>query len=191
MAHRGRKRKSGSRTKGGRLVNSGPDRGTPEMQAMRAFVTRDQRLSPDYPLSVLLGHELITQVEHDAGMKFAQDYWTLFGKPFGQSQDYQIGKIDGRENVTGGAVGELYARQAYDAALEVLSELKAVSVITDLAVYLKRGWLVSDLIEGKTRYRRHAERLKLIREALKRLSELPAPSIGSDVRQRAAREMAA
>jgi hypothetical protein len=84
MARKGRKRKLRKRERNGRPLRTGqehgPDRGTNEMQRWRAATTGDQRLSPDYPLSILLGRGLIDEVQHDAGMRLGRLYWALFGK---------------------------------------------------------------------------------------------------------------
>lgn len=90
MARRGRKRKLRKRERNGRPSREGqqpgPDRGTDEMQRLRAATTGDQRLSPDYPISILLGRGLINELQHDAGMKFARLYWALFGNSAEQAK---------------------------------------------------------------------------------------------------------
>ncbi len=188
MARRGRKRKSGIRSKSGKLRQRRPeasDRGTPEMQRLRAATTGDAGLSPDYPLSVLLGRGLINPLQHDAGMRFARLYWTLFGKPFGKALDYQQprgGVLD--------AVAELRCRVEYEMAVATLGDLGAVGLITDLAVFLRRGWLVDAILRGENRHRRHQIRLQRIRQALDALANLPRARISDELRARAEREMA-
>jgi hypothetical protein len=192
MARRGRKRKPGQRHKCGKLRRSAAgavDRGTPEMQQLRADTTGDQSLSPDYPLSVLLGRGLINPLQHDAGMRFARLYWTLFGKPFGRAQDYQQREI--RHAGDGlGASAELQCRAEYEAAVGALADLGAVGLITDLAVFLRRGWLVDAILRGANRHRRHQVRLQRIRQALDALANLPRVRVGREDRERAEREVA-
>jgi hypothetical protein len=193
MARRGRKRKSGQRHKCGKLRRSaaGPaDRGTPEMQELRARTTGDPSLSPDFPLSVLLGRGLINPLQHDAGMRFARLYWTLFGKPFGRVLDYQQPR-DIRD--TGGGLSaraELQCRADYEAAVAALADLGAVSLITDLAVFLRRGWLVDAILRGANRHRRHQVRLQRIRQSLDALASLPRVRLSHEDRERAEREVA-
>lgn len=186
---KGRKRKLRRRYGNGQPLRKqavAVDRGTPEMQTMRQQLTRDQRLSPDYPLSVLLGHRLITEVQHDAGMRFASNYWALFGKPFGRSQDYQQRRGDGSMTVG----EELEIRAQYEAAVCALAELGAVSVITDLAVFLRFGWLVDDVISGVRRESRHERQLAQIWAALDALANLSVPRPRHEERARAEREIA-
>jgi len=188
MARRGRKRKSAQRTKGGKLrqrLREAVDRGTPEMQKLRVATTGDQALSPDYPLSVLLGRGLINPLQHDAGMRFARLYWALFGKPFGKSLDYQQPRGGDM-----GAVAELRCRLEYEMAVAALGDLGAVGLITDLAVFLRRGWLVDAILRGENRHRRHQIRLQRIRQALDVLANLPPARISDQLRARAEREMA-
>jgi hypothetical protein len=194
MARRGRKRKSGQRHKCGKLRRGAAeavDRGTPEMQQQRAVTTGDQALSPDYPLSILLGRGLINPLQHDAGMHFARLYWTLFGKPFGRAQDYQQPR-DIRESGGGGlsAGAELRCRAEYEAALAALGDLGAVGLITDLAVFLRRGWLVDAILRGANRHRRHQVRLQRIRQALDALANLPRVRVDREAIDRAEREVA-
>lgn len=194
MARRGRKRKSGQRHKSGKLVRRRAgdpvDRGTPEVQSLRAATTGDQGLSPDYPLSVLLGRGLINPLQHDAGMRFAGLYWTLFGKPFGRAQDYQQPR-DIRDAGAGpAAAAELRCRAEYEAAVAALADLGAVSLITDLAVFLRRGWLVDAILRGANRHRRHQVRLQRIRQALDALANLPRVRISREAQERAEREVA-
>jgi len=188
MARSGRKRRSARRTKCGKLrqaVRNAVDRGTPEMQRLRAAATGDQALSPDYPLSVLLGRGLINPLQHDAGMRYARLYWGLFGKPFGKALDYQQPR--GEEM---GAVAELRCRMEYEMALAALSDLGAVGLITDLAVFLRRGWLVDAILRGENRHRRHQIRLQRIRQALDALANLPCARVSDELRAKAEREMA-
>ena len=193
MASRGRKRKSGQRHKCGKLrrpAAEAVDRGTPEMQTLRAATTGDQTLSPDYPLSILLGRGLINPLQHDSGMRFARLYWTLFGKPFGRAQDYQQPR-DVRD--TGGgldAAAELRCRVEYEAAVAALADLGAVALITDLAVFLRRGWLVDAILRGASRHRRHQVRLQRIRQALDALANLPRVRVSRDAVEQAEREVA-
>ena len=193
MARRGRKRKAGERHKCGKLRSravESVDRGTPEMQVLRAKVTGDQALSPDYPLSVLLGRGLINSLQHDAGMRFARLYWTLFGKPFGRTQDYQHPR-DIRDGGDGpSAAAELQCRADYEAAVAALADLGAVGLITDLAVFLRRGWLVDAILRGANRHRRHQVRLQRIRQALDALASLSRVRISREDRDRAEREVA-
>lgn len=193
MARRGRKRKSGQRHKCGKLrrrVAEAVDRGTPEMQQQRAATTGDQALSPDYPLSILLGRGLINPLQHDAGMRFARVYWTLFGKPFGRAQDYQQPR-DIRESGGGlGAGAELRCRAEYEAAVAALGDLGAVALITDLAVFLRRGWLVDAILRGANRHRRHQVRLQRIRQALDALANLPRVRVDREAVAQAEREVA-
>lgn len=193
MARRGRKRKSGLRHNCGKLRRGAADavdRGTPEMQKLRAATTGDQTLSPDYPLSVLLGRGLINPLQHDAGMRFARLYWALFGKPFGRAQDYQQPR-DIRDTGSGlEASAELRCRVEYEAALAALADLGAVGLITDLAVFLRRGWLVDAIIRGANRHRRHQVRLQRIRQALDALANLPRAHISPEALERAEREVA-
>jgi hypothetical protein len=186
---RGRKRKTAQRFKSGKIrrrnAPESVDRGTPEMQQRRATMTGDQALSPDYPLSVLLGRGLINQVQHDAGMRFARLYWTLFGKPFGRSQDYQQprgAELD--------AVAELRCRAEYEAAVAALQDLGAVSLVTDVAVFLRRGWLLDAILRGLNRHRRHQVRLQRIRQALDALASVPPVRLSRELQDRAAREAA-
>lgn len=192
MPRRGRKRKTGQRYKCGKLRRSAAesvDRGTPEMQALRTNTTGDQALSPDYPLSVLLGRGLINPLQHDAGMRFARLYWTLFGKPFGRAQDYQLQR-DVRDGGGGlGAAAELQCRADYEAAVAALADLGAVGLITDLAVFLRRGWLVDAILRGANRHRRHQVRLQRIRQALDALANLPRVRVSREDRERAEREV--
>lgn len=206
---KGRKRKSGARHKNGRLkwTTSGPDRGTEEMQRMRADITKDQRLSPDYPLSILLGHGLLHRppsydasgkmidpgedpskgaMRHDAGMRFAGLYWSLFGKPFGRAQDYQQAKGGSMD-----AAAELQTRADYETALTELRKINGVSIVQDLAVFLRRTWLIDELLAGKILYDRHRRRLKEINQALDVLSSLPQSKISHDQREIARQEVAA
>ena len=193
MARRGRKRKPGQRHKCGKLRQRAAeqlDRGTPEMQKLRASTTGDQALSPDYPLSVLLGRGLINPLQHDAGMRFARLYWTLFGKPFGRAQDYQQPR-DIRSSRGGlDAAAELHCRTEYEAAVAALADLGAVGLITDLAVFLRRGWLVDAILRGANRHRRHQVRLQRIRQALDTLAGLPRVRISHELLERAEREVA-
>jgi hypothetical protein len=190
MARRGRKRKAKPRHKNGRLTwrakPSPIDRGTSEMQARRHAITRDQTLSPDYPLSILLGRGLITPMQHDAGMKFARLYWALFGKPFGRAQDYQQPRGTGIDAAT-----ELRARAEYEAAVAALADLGAVGLITELAVFLHRGWLVDAIVSGGARQRRHQVRLLRIRQALDALANLPRPRLSREALERARADDAA
>ena len=193
MARRGRKRKTGLRHKCGKLrrrVAESVDRGTPEMQELRANTTGDHALSPDYPLSVLLGRGLINSLQHDAGMRFARLYWTLFGKPFGRALDYRqlhdVGDGGGRLS----AAAELQCRSDYEAAIAALADLGAVGLITDLAVFLRRGWLVDAILRGANRHRRHQVRLQRIRQALDALASLPRVRVSREDRERAERELA-
>lgn len=193
MARRGRKRKTGQRHKCGKL-RRGPaeavDRGTPEMQQLRAATTGDHTLSPDYPLSVLLGRSLINQLQHDAGMRFARLYWALFGKPFGRAQDYQQPRHV-RETGSGlDATAELRCRADYELAVAALADLGAVGLITDLAVFLRRGWLVDAILRGANRHRRHQVRLQRIRQALDALANLPRAHVSREAVERAEREVA-
>lgn len=193
MARRGRKRKTGLRHKCGKLQRSmavSIDKGTPEMQELRANTTGDQALSPEYPLSLLLGRGFITPLQHDAGMRFAGLYWTLFGKPFGRAQDYQqpYGIREGSGGLSAGA--ELQCRRDYEAALEALADLGAVGLITDLAIFLRRGWLVDAILRGANRHRRHQVRLQRIRQALDALAGLPRVRVSREDRDRAEREVA-
>jgi hypothetical protein len=193
MARRGRKRKAGQRHKCGKLrsrAGESVDRGTPEMQVLRATVTGDQALSPDFPLSVLLGRGLINSRQHDAGMRFAHLYWTLFGKPFGRTQDYRQPR-DIRDGGDGSsAAAELQYRADYEAAVAALADLGAVALITDLAVFLRRGWLVDAILRGANRHRRHQVRLQRIRQALDALAGLSRVRISGEDRARAEREVA-
>lgn len=193
MARRGRKRKSGQRSKCGKLRRraiEAVDRGTPEMQQLRAATTGDPALSPDYPLSVLLGRGLISPLQHDAGMRFARLYWALFGKPFGRAQDYQQPR-DIRDTGGGlGAAAELRSRTEYETALAALADLGAVGLITDLAVFLRRGWLVDAILRGANRHRRHQVRLQRIRQALDALANLPRARISREAAEKAEREVA-
>jgi len=193
MARRGRKRKTGQRHKCGKLrrrTAECADRGTLEMQSLRANTTGDQALSPDYPLSVLLGRGLINPLQHDAGMRFARLYWTLFGMPFGRAQDYQQPR-DIRDAAAGpGAAAELQCRAEYEAAVAALADLGAVGLITDLAVFLRRGWLVDAILRGANRHRRHQVRLQRIRQALDALANLPRVRVSPEDRDRAEREVA-
>lgn len=135
------------------------------MQALRAQTTTQPHLSADYPLSILLGRGLIDQVQHDAGMRYARLYWGLFGKPFGRTQDYQQSR--------GGDVSEAAEardRREYEALAAELANLGALGMINDLAVFLRRGWLIDAILSGGTRHRRHALRLECIREALDAIS---------------------
>lgn len=193
MARRGRKRKAGQRHKCGKLrqrAAPAADRGTPEMQQLRAETTGDQALSPDYPLSVLLGRGLINPLQHDAGMRFGRLYWTLFGKPFGRAQDYQQPRAIRDTGHGLEAAAELRCRAEYEAALAALADLGAVSLITDLAVFLRRGWLVDAILRGANRHRRHQVRLQRIRQALDALANLPRVHISREERERAEREVA-
>jgi len=188
MARRGRKRKSAQRTRCGKLRQGRRDvldRGTPEMRKLRAAATGDQGLSPDYPLSVLLGRGLINPLQHDAGMRFARLYWALFGKPFGKALDYQQPRGEAM-----GAVAELRSRMEYEMAVATLGDLGAVGLITDLAVFLRRGWLVDAILRGENRHRRHQIRLQRIRQALDALANLPRPRLSDELRAKAEREMA-
>ncbi len=189
MARRGRKRKTGQRHKCGKLRRSGAvsavDRGTPEMQKLRRDSTGDQLLSPDYPLSILLGRGLISLSQHDAGMRFARLYWALFGKPFGRAQDYQQPRGGGMA-----AAAELRCRMEYEAAVAALADLGAVSLMTDLAVFLRRGWLVDAILRGENRHRRHQVRLQRIRQALDTLAGLPRTQVSREALERAEREVA-
>lgn len=153
------------------------------MQNLRLATTGDQNLSPDYPLSVLLGRGLINQVQHDAGMRFAGLYWALFGKPFGRSQDYQQPRGSGMDAAT-----ELKTRAEYEAAVAALADLGAVGLITDLAVYLRRGWLVDEILRGGARHRRHQVRLLRIRHALDALANLPRVRLSREQLDRARAE---
>jgi hypothetical protein len=137
-------------------------------------------------LSVLLGHGLITEVQHDAGMRFARHYWALFGKPFGHSLDYQRSRGDGSLSTD----EELAARAEYEAAICALAELGAVSTITDLAVFLRFGWLFDAVIRGAKREPRHEQYLAHIRAALEALAELSVRRPRPEERERAAREVA-
>jgi hypothetical protein len=186
---RGRKRKLRKRYANGQLVRKqavAVDRGTAEMQAMRQQITKDQRLSPDYPLSVLLGRRLITDVQHDAGMKFAGNYWALFGKPFGRSLDYQQQRGDGAMTVG----EELAVRAEYEAAVGALGELGAVSIVTDLAIFLRFDWLLEAVMNGETQEGRHERHLAHIRAALDALANLSVPRPRREERARAEREVA-
>jgi hypothetical protein len=188
MARKGRKRKLRKRERNGRPsragLEHGPDRGTSEMQSLRAATTGDARLSPDYPLSILLGRGLIDQVQHDAGMRLARLYWALFGKPFGRALDYRQARGGGMD-----AAAELRARAEYEAALAALADVGAVSLILDLAVFLRRGWLVDAILKRETRHRRHQVRLQRIRVALDALANLPRPRVDREVLERAREEM--
>ena len=155
------------------------------MQTLRATVTGDQKLSPDYPLSILLGRGLIDQVQHDSGMRFARLYWALFGKPFGRAQDYQQARGTGMD-----AVGELSARADYEAQVMALADLGAVGLIQDLAVFLRRGWIVDAILRGEPRRRRHVLRLARIRQALAALAAVPRARISAEDRERARKEVA-
>lgn len=169
-SRRGRKRRKGRREPNGRLQRHQsvqPDRGTDEMQQLRLATTGDRNLSPDYPLSILLGRGLITPVQHDAGMRFARLYWGLFGKPFGKTQDYQQAR--GGE-ISEGA--EAHARREYELLVDELAKHGAVGMITDIAVFLRRGWLIDAILRGDNRHRRHSVRLQRIREALDAVSML-------------------
>jgi hypothetical protein len=188
VTRRGRKRKAKPRHKNDRLkwkAESQPlDRGTIEMQKLRSATTGDQRLSPDYPLSILLGRGLIDSVQHDAGMKFARTYWALFGRPFARAQDYQQPRGTGLD-----AVSELRARRDHEAAVQALAALGAVGLITDLAVFLRRGWLVDAIVNGEKRQRRHLLRLDKIRQALDALAILPPVRLSREERDRVGAEM--
>ena len=190
MARKGRKRKLRKRERNGRPLRTGqehgPDRGTNEMQRWRAATTGDQRLSPDYPLSILLGRGLIDEVQHDAGMRLGRLYWALFGKPFGKALDYQLPRGAGMDGAA-----ELRARAEYEAALAALADLGAVSLILDLAVFLRRGWLVDAVLKGETRHRRHRIRLLRIRDALDALANLPRPRVSREEMDRAREEAVA
>jgi hypothetical protein len=184
---KGRKRKLRKRYRNGELLRrTAIDRGTPEMQSMRKTITKDQRLSPDYPLSILLGHGLISEVQHDAGMRFARNAWGVFGKPFGHAQDYQ----QVRGGVAPTAAEELVMRAAYDAGLAALVELGAVGLIVDLAVHLHRGWLVDAIVKGERRYRRHAVQLEKIRTALDALANTSYRRPSGEEREAAEKEVA-
>lgn len=187
---RGRKRRNGKRFPSGRLVSRGNkpviDRGTPEQQLKRAIVTTDQQLSPDYPLQILLGRGLITSVQHDAGMRLAQTYWALFGKPFGRSQDYQQPRGNGLD-----ISSELRLRADYGGAEDALKSVNAYRVVIDLAVYLDWGWLIPDIVQGRKRYRRHQLRIDLIRKGLDRLASLLPSRVDDALIEKAQREIAA
>jgi hypothetical protein len=184
---KGRKRKLRKRYRHGQPIRHATtiDRGTPEMQSMRQAITRDQRLSPDYPLSILLGHGLISEVQHDAGMRFARNAWAVFGKPFGRALDYGEGR-----GAAPTAAEELILRAAYDAGLAALAELGAAALIVDLAVHLHRGWLVDAIVKGERRYRRHAVQLEKIRVALDALAGLQVRGPTREEREAAEREVA-
>lgn len=141
------------------------------MQALRLATTRDKTLSPDYPLSILLGRGFITQVQHDAGMQYARNYWAIFGQPFAKSQNYEQG--GGGSGMTEGS--EKRIRADYEAAREALGKVGSIVLIEKLAVYLERGWIVGDLLKGRMIYQRHRRRFQLIQTGLDALAAvLPA-----------------
>lgn len=183
---KGRKRKLRRRQPNGQPARGahGPDRGTPEMQHMRKAITKDGQLSPDYPLSILLGHGLITPLQHDAGMKFAGNYWALFGKPFPRGQDLLGG---GGKGLSAG--DELTIRAEFEAQVIALADLGAGKVITDLCVFLRFGWLLEAVIAGQDRHRQHEKRLQRIRQALDALASLSVRRPGHDERERAEMEV--
>lgn len=190
MARRGRKRKAGKRWRNGNIARTQTatvDRGTPEMQALRLATTKDKTLSPDYPLAILLGRGLLVrapvddkdpgedprlgQMRHDAGRQYALNSWALFGQPFAKSQNYQQG---------GGGSGmsdrtERMIRDDYEAARRVLDQTGTTIIIEDLAVYLRRGWLINAILRGGGRKQDCEARLVKIRAGLDALAAvLPA-----------------
>lgn len=153
------------------------------MQDMRKKITKDPQLSPDYPLSVLLGHGLISPVQHDAGMKFAGNYWALFGKPFPRGQDLLRG---GGKGLSAG--DELTIRAEFEAQALALGDLGAGKVIMDLCVFMRFGWLLEAVIAGADRKRQHELRLQRIRQALDALANLSVRRPGPQERARAEME---
>ena len=128
MSGRGRKRKLRARYASGQLVRkSRIDTGTSELMQKRAVI------ASDFPLTDLLAKGEINQDQHDAGMRFARNYWALFGQPFCRAQNFVKSNAVRYE---GGA--EANVRRQYEADLRKLAKSGAVSLVTDVAVFLRQ-----------------------------------------------------
>lgn len=78
----GRHRKPGPREPNGRIQRRGVDRGTTELQDLRAWWAGDgDPALTTYPLGVLLANSVIGEPQHTAGCHYAWLHWAVYGRP--------------------------------------------------------------------------------------------------------------
>ena len=85
MAKGGRKRKSGDRYPNGELKHH-RDHGTHEAAVHRlALVGSADPVLGEHSLGILLARGVITEEQHQAGVRYAARSWEIYGKPFARS----------------------------------------------------------------------------------------------------------
>ncbi len=87
----GRHRKPGPREPNGRIQRRGVDRGTQELQDLRAWWAGngDPALTT-YPLGVLLANSVIAEPQHAAGCHYAWLHWAVYGRPSIGAVSYEL-----------------------------------------------------------------------------------------------------
>lgn len=82
MARTGRKRRLGQRERDGlSLLRRGPDRGTPENQTKREWLSQSgDPARATYPLGVMLVNDIIGQSLHDTGCRYAWLHRVVHGR---------------------------------------------------------------------------------------------------------------
>jgi hypothetical protein len=84
MSKRGRKRDPNAKrhqtTREGQ-GRTAVDRGTPELQQKRQYLSGDIMISTQFPLDILLSRKLISVEQYQAGQRFAVVAWMRFGVP--------------------------------------------------------------------------------------------------------------
>jgi hypothetical protein len=189
----GRKRKLDvQRYPSGDPILSGPDKGTPELQAQRQHTTGDPALSPDYPLHILHGRKFLVPHGHltggyvteeeaqresavliGVGMAFAARYWRLFGRPFASGMNYERFLVSDRGALWDDPVQRLRDQRQYEAEVDALHTAGALALVNRYCVRLERDWFIQAVAKAGARVHRLVERRDLLLKGLRALAAVP------------------
>lgn len=182
-----RKRKKGARYACGKLKPTtpyGPDRGTEERRMRNKNDTRDEALSADYPLHVLVGRGLLAVDERgvpdraaamilcDAAHAYGDRCRALWGSPYGNAAP-----MERRDRSHDTHDNEAQVRRLYERERAILDGRGIRDAVELYAYRLVRDWFIREVIDG-TAYNgdrlrpRHQRRLDTLRAALADLAKL-------------------